>query len=136
MAPKKKCSCCECTKKKKEKDCSQYPAGIQKEDLLWAYFVMRMVCDVLGEPQLLPKIMGYEEPSPVTLFDIVIMCAAARNPQAYKKVTKEAKKAMKKTIDAEKKKKKAEEEKRAAEAEEQRKREEEEAARNAVNVTN
>lgn len=43
MAPKKKCSCCECTKKKKEKDCSQYPAGIQKEDLLWAYFVMRMV---------------------------------------------------------------------------------------------
>ncbi|KAK9500215.1 hypothetical protein O3M35_001514 [Rhynocoris fuscipes] len=87
MAPKKKC-CCE---KKKKDDCSQYPAGIQKEDLLWAYFVMRMMCEVLGDPEILKRIQDRQAAGPTTMFDLAMMCCASKNPEAFKAAAEAAK---------------------------------------------
>ncbi|XP_073973520.1 uncharacterized protein isoform X3 [Rhodnius prolixus] len=121
MAPKKKCSCCECTKKKKEKDCSQYPAGIQKEDLLWAYFVMRMVlqmCEVLGDPDLLKRIQDRQATGPTTMFDLAMMCCASKNPEAFKAAA-EAAKAENAAMEAKKKEEEEEKKRRREEAKQQ-----------------
>ncbi|KAK9500214.1 hypothetical protein O3M35_001536 [Rhynocoris fuscipes] len=87
MAPKKKC-CCE---KKKKDDCSQYPAGIQKEDLLWAYFVMRMVLDVMKDPNVVfrkkkkkGKKKKGKEPL-MTSFDMAMMFGATTDAGIFQK---------------------------------------------------
>ncbi|XP_014260854.1 uncharacterized protein LOC106673286 isoform X1 [Cimex lectularius] len=71
----------------------RYPAGIQKEDLLWAYFVMRMICDVLGEPSLLKKIQAPSPSNNMTPFDLAMLCCAAKNPGALDKALSAAREA-------------------------------------------
>ncbi|XP_014260856.1 uncharacterized protein LOC106673286 isoform X3 [Cimex lectularius] len=61
----------------------RYPAGIQKEDLLWAYFVMRMICEVLSDPELLKRIQDRQKTGPATMFDLAMMCCATKNPGAF-----------------------------------------------------
>ncbi|BET00315.1 Hypothetical protein NTJ_13131 [Nesidiocoris tenuis] len=74
MAKPKKCACDDTENRKQPK--------INKEDLLWAYFCIRMINEVMSNPATREKLKAAHQDTPANMFELAVLSTALASPPA------------------------------------------------------